>query len=1362
MELEADTHTIHGTAPNQGSTRHLRARNCYPAVNVPPVTLSPPTTCRHCRAKLFHNETTTLCCKGGLVDVPDIPVPPELLELFSAQTTEGRNFRQNIRSYNHVFSFTSMGVTFDENMPAFNQGIYTFRAHGAIYHRIGSLLPEYGTRPRFLQMFIYDTEHELENRLNESPDLNLQTIEKISNILDAVNPFVQTLRQLARHSDLHQCRLLIKEKPSVERQYSLPTASQVAAILVGADDFLEANDRDIIVSTYSGDLLPVKEYSGYYDPLQYPLLFPHGSYGWRGDELLDRADRTSCCDYTTPVNYRSHQSDVRAELYKGLQDCLQSGENDAGNNVGRRTILPSSFVGSPRDMFQRYQDAMAVVRNFGRPDIFLTMTCNPSWPEITNELHPGQTAQDRPDLVSRIFHAKLQCLTDDIFHKGVLGRVIAHVHVVEFQKRGLPHAHMLFIFREQDKLTTPEDYDCVVRAEIPIQAEEPELYNAVLRHMLHGPCGRLRPNAQCMKNNVCKKGFPKPFMTATTHGLDSYPLYRRRDDNRAIPLGRDGDFMADNGWVVPYNPWLLLKYDCHINVEICSSIKSIKYLYKYVYKGPDWVAFEVCPGPNYDEVSKYVDGRWICAPEASWKLFKFHMYQTFPSVVRLQIHLPDQHQVQFRNSESISDVLANERNSRTMLTEFFKTYNNGLENVPYLYVDFAKQYRWLTPSRKWIRRVRNRSVVARMYAVSPTEGERFYLRLLLNHIPAPTSFNYLYTVQGIRYTTFKEAAEKQGLLEEDNSVRECLAEARNFRMPAALRRLFATILLYCQPTGVRILWDENHAAMSEDYGSTSTANSDFLINRLLCELNNIFEQYNKSTKDFDLPRLSDNIQYSADLPGLIDNELSIPISTVDLDSTSLLNNGQQTAYNTICTCIREGNGGIFFVDGPGGTGKTFLYRSILATFRNEGRIVIATATSGIAANLLPGGCTAHSRFKIPIKLENVLTCGFTKQSDLRKLVELSAAIIWDEAPMANRKTFELLDRTLQDVLEIKKPFGGKVVIMGGDFRQVTPVVVNGTRLEIIRSSIVESYLWSGVRLLKLKENMRARHDNEFAEFLLRVGDGEEPTIENDMIRLLDKIVMPWAGEQSVDDLINFVFPNIQSYDVHNTEAEYMETRTLITPLNEDVNKLNEKCLEMFPGDETTYYSFDTVSDDNHNLYLPEFLNSINPGNLPTHKLTLKRGCPIMLLRNIDPKIGLCNGTRLICRRFGRNIIEATILVGHFKGQRVFIPRIPLKTAEDYKMPFELTRKQFPIRLSFALTINKSQGQTIGKVGIYLPNHVFSHGQLYVALSRGVSAQSTRVLVKNSAIEGQEGVYTRNVVFREIFNRVNSTSLEAPI
>ncbi|KAK8934815.1 hypothetical protein KSP39_PZI014500 [Platanthera zijinensis] len=195
-----------------------------------------------------------------------------------------------------------------------------------------------------------------------------------------------------------------------------------------------------------------------------------------------------------------------------------------------------------------------------------------------------------------------------------------------------------------------------------------------------------------------------------------------------------------------------------------------------------------------------------------------------------------------------------------------------------------------------------------MHVVPSTlQGNFPYDRAISTLGAAPSSFENLYTVHGHRCATFKEAAEKQGLLEEDNSIIECLTEARNFRIPSALRRLFATILLYCQPTGVRTLWEENHMAMIEDYGSTSRSNSNFLINRLICELNNIFEQYNKNTKDFDLPRLSEGIQYSVDLPGLIDNELSIPISDADLYSKALLNNGQQIAYNTIYNGIAEGN-----------------------------------------------------------------------------------------------------------------------------------------------------------------------------------------------------------------------------------------------------------------------------------------------------------------------------------------------------------------------------------------------------------------------------------------------------------------------
>ncbi|KAL0282485.1 UNVERIFIED_CONTAM: hypothetical protein Sangu_2948100 [Sesamum angustifolium] len=330
---------------------------------------------------------------------------------------------------------------------------------------------------------------------------------------------------------------------------------------------------------------------------------------------------------------------------------------------------------------------------------------------------------------------------------------------------------MLVIFDEDDKLNTPEDYDCVVRAEIPDKNEEPELYAAVLKHMIHGPCGQNNSNAPCMKNMSCKKGYPKPFAECTVQGNDSYPIYRRRNDHRSVALDNEGEVVVDNGWVVPYNPWLLLKYDCHINVEICSSIKSIKYVYNMCTKD-NCIVFEVRPGPVYDEISQYVDGRWICAPEALWRIFKFSMSRIYPSVVRLQIHLPNMQQVQFYSHQSISDVLANERNSRTMLTEFFKIYIEEQEQNMYLYKDFPKYYRWLPSERKWLKRSTTQKVIGRVYAVAPSEGERFYLRLLLNHVTGPKSFDDLLTVDGVHYLTFKQAAEKHGLLEDDNSIRD--------------------------------------------------------------------------------------------------------------------------------------------------------------------------------------------------------------------------------------------------------------------------------------------------------------------------------------------------------------------------------------------------------------------------------------------------------------------------------------------------------------------------------------------------------------------------------------------------------------
>ncbi|KAL0340283.1 UNVERIFIED_CONTAM: ATP-dependent DNA helicase PIF6 [Sesamum radiatum] len=660
-----------------------------------------------------------------------------------------------------------------------------------------------------------------------------------------------------------------------------------------------------------------------------------------------------------------------------------------------------------------------------------------------------------------------------------------------------------------------------------------------------------------------------------------------------------------------------------------------------------------------------------------------------------------------------------------MLTEFFRIYSDGQEPNKYLYRDFPKYYRWFSSQRIWVKRRSTQKVIGRVYAVSPSEGERFYLRVILNHIEGPKSFDDLLIIDGVHYLTFKQAAEKRGFLQEDNSIRECLVEAQSFRKPSALRRLFATILLYCEPNGVRSLWEENYSYMIEDYPSSRSSSSLYVLNKLLHDLNGILMQHKRSINEFDLPQITGGFEDLTNIPSLIEHELSIPISETDLNAVRVLND-----------C---------------GTGKTFLYKSLLANFQKDGLIMLAIATSGIAANLLPGGRTAHSKLKIPIKFEPLSMCLFSKQSELSTLIERASAIIWDKAPMANRKAFETVDRTFRDILGVDLPFGGKIMILGGDFRQVLPVVIGGTKLQIINASIVQSPLWSNVRLLHLSENMRAQNDDVFSDFLLRIGNGDEPTIEGDMIRISDCMAIPWEGEHSIEQLINFIFPELSS---HAYDPEYIASRALLTPLNDDVNKLNEKVLIVFHG--VTYYSFDSVADDARNLYLPEFLNSLSPGSLPPHKLTLKRGSPIMLLRNIDPKIGLCNGTRLICHRFGRNIIDAEILARQFKGMRVFIPRIPLKSAEDASIPFEMTRRQFPVRLSFALTINKSQGQTIPNVGIYLRSHVFSHGQLYVALSQGISETTTKVLVRKGSVIGHEGVYTKNVVFKEIFAKLQSS------
>ena len=181
-----------------------------------------------------------------------------------------------------------------------------------------------------------------------------------------------------------------------------------------------------------------------------------------------------------------------------------------------------------------------------------------------------------------------------------------------------------------------------------------------------------------------------------------------------------------------------------------------------------------------------------------------------------------------------------------------------------------------------------------------------------------------------------------------------------------------------------------------------------------------------------------------------------------------LNAEQMAGYNEILDHVLNHKGNVFFVDGPGGTGKTYLYRALLAKVRSMGLIAVATTTSGIAASIMPDGHTTHSRFKIPIKLCENSICNFTKQSGTTALLHTSSLIIWDEVAMTRRQAVETLDRSLQDIMGCNQPFGGKVMVFGGNFRQVLPVVPRGTRAQITDAMLQRSYIWEKVHKVQLQ------------------------------------------------------------------------------------------------------------------------------------------------------------------------------------------------------------------------------------------------------------------------------------------------------
>ncbi|GBP35824.1 hypothetical protein EVAR_27744_1 [Eumeta japonica] len=220
---------------------------------------------------------------------------------------------------------------------------------------------------------------------------------------------------------------------------------------------------------------------------------------------------------------RLNQSKLHSEEYIHLRNAIST-EGDTGN-VGRLTVLPATYTGSPRHMHQHAQDAMTYVRHYGRSDLFTIFMCNPKWKEIVEMLHPGQTSSDRHDITVRVFKQKLQSLMNYIVKQRVFGTTRCWMYSIECQKRGLPHAHILLWLVERIQSDQVDDIIC---AEIPDPITDPELHDVVITNMIHGPCGAINPQSPCMVNGKCSKRYPRQLTAETITGNDGYPQYRRR------------------------------------------------------------------------------------------------------------------------------------------------------------------------------------------------------------------------------------------------------------------------------------------------------------------------------------------------------------------------------------------------------------------------------------------------------------------------------------------------------------------------------------------------------------------------------------------------------------------------------------------------------------------------------------------------------------------------------------------------------------------------------------------------------------------------------------------------------------------
>ncbi|KAL0306164.1 UNVERIFIED_CONTAM: hypothetical protein Sradi_6033700 [Sesamum radiatum] len=521
-------------------------------------------------------------------------------------------------------------------------------------------------------------------------------------------------------------------------------------------------------------------------------------------------------------------------------------------------------------------------------------------------------------------------------------------------------------------------------------------------------------------------------------------------------------------------------------------------MYKYTYKGIDMATIVIennADNPqnngehmyrHVDEIKQYLDCRYVSAIEACWRIYEFELQKQYPSVERLQYHLPNEQFVVFNEDDHLYDVVNRNGVQDTMLTKWFEANKKYPVARTLTYVQFPTAWVWKRDKKQWEMRK-------------------------------------------------KEITDSFGLWERHWRV---MTDDLQYRLRRELR-----------DNSVHIS-DEN----LKEWG--------------LHEIECILNRNGKTLGDFPPMPLPSSRSFGIITNRLIREELDYDSVAEEQSFRSYfngLNNDQLRVFNAIIQAYERKCGGLFFVNGSGGTGKTYLWKTIIAKFRSQNKVVLSVASSGIAALLLPGGRTAHSRFKIPFELVETSHCPINLNTDLAHLIQEASLIIWDEAPMMHRYGFEAVSKTLKDLLKqnenfsAEKPFGGKLCILGGDFKQILPVVTKGRRESIVAASLHKSDIWSQCQVMHLKMNMRLNAQNDstqplerlrsFAEWIDMIGEGKIRSLSFPDSRGSDWIEIPEEfliehGDNSLLQLIDSTYPQLGSM---YSDAAYLKERAILAP-----------------------------------------------------------------------------------------------------------------------------------------------------------------------------------------------------------------------